>query len=106
MSRLDQLFQFLEAQPDEPFLLFAVAKEYERADDAPKALEFYLRLHQTTPQYVGLYYHLGKLYERAGDLQNAIETYGKGIEIARAAGDQHALNELAAAKLNLDDSDE
>jgi tetratricopeptide (TPR) repeat protein len=103
MSRINQLFAFLESQPNEPFLLFAIAKEYESQQDYPKTLEYYLLLKETTPQYVGLYYHLGKLYERLDLPDEALETYVKGMEIAKQEKDMHAYNELAGAKMNLSD---
>ena len=106
MSRLNQLFSFLEAQPNEPFILFAIAKEYEGSQDNAKALEYYTRLHETTPQYVGLYYHLGKLYERLNDPDKALEIYKKGMAVAKAEKDMHAYNELAGAKMNVSDDDE
>ena len=106
MSRLDKLFTFLEAQPDEPFLLFAIAKEYESAEDDANALNFYQKLQATTPQYVGLYYHLGKLFERKNEPHNALETYKKGIEVAQKERDLHALSELKGAKMNLDGDDD
>jgi tetratricopeptide (TPR) repeat protein len=106
MTRLDKLFSFLEAQPDDAFLLFAIAKEYESAGDDVNALDFYQKLQQTTPQYVGLYYHLGKLFERKSEPQNALSTYKIGIEVAQKERDFHALSELKGAKMNLDGDDD
>jgi tetratricopeptide (TPR) repeat protein len=106
MSRLNQLFQFLDNQPNEPFILFAIAKEYEKAKDEQNALDYYLRLRDTTPQYVGLYYHLGKLYERLAQIDAAVEAYRTGMTVAKAENDRHAYSELAAAKLNLVDDDD
>ena len=103
MSRINQLFTFLESQPNEPFLLFAIAKEYESQQDHQKALEYYLLLKETTPQYVGLYYHLGKLYERLDLFEQALETYVKGMDVAKQEKDMHAYNELAGAKMNISD---
>ena len=106
MSRLDQLFDLLKAQPNEPFLLFAIAKEYEKAGDNNDALNYYLQLEETTPQYVGTYYHLGKLYERLQQPETAFKTYKKGMEIAKQEGDMHAYSELSGAKLSIDDDDD
>jgi tetratricopeptide (TPR) repeat protein len=108
MSRLQQLQDFLEAQPNDPFLLFAIAKEYEGMGDRQQALAFYTHLRETTPQYVGLYYHLGKLYVKLDRREEALETYKKGMEIAKAEKDNHAYNELAGAKMEIsyDDDDE
>jgi tetratricopeptide (TPR) repeat protein len=106
MTRLDKLFSFLEAQPNDAFLLFAIAKEYESAGDDTNALDYYQKLQTTTPQYVGLYYHLGKLFERKGEPQNALSTYKIGIEVAQKERDFHALSELKGAKMNLDGDDD
>lgn len=106
MSRLDQLFDLLKSQPDEPFLLFAIAKEYEKAQDEDKALDYYLQLVETTPQYVGTYYHLGKLYERIGKSEKAFQTYKKGMIVAKEEGDMHAYSELNGAKMSIDDDDD
>ena len=105
-TRLQQLFHFLENNPKDSFVIFAIAKEYEKMEDKDKALEYYLRLKNNEPDYIGLYYHLGKLYEQLGKIETAFFTYKEGMEIAKKAGDQHAYNELAGAKLYLGDDDD
>ncbi|MEM9884646.1 MAG: tetratricopeptide repeat protein [Bacteroidota bacterium] len=102
-SRLTQLFAFLEEAPSDPFLLFAVAKEYEKMEQEEEALAYYLKLTAEQPDYVGTYYHLGKLYERQGKVEAALSIYQKGVEMAKAASDQHALSELMGAKWELED---
>ncbi len=96
-SRLERLMSLWEADPDDAFLLFAIAKEHEKARDDARALEWYLRLRGADPAYVGLYYHLGRLYERLGHRTEALETYQAGMAVAREAGDGHAWAELNAA---------
>lgn len=105
-ERLNQLFQFLEASPGDSFLLFAIAKEYEGLQASAKAMEYYHLLRDKNPDYVGLYYHLGKLYEQQDDFAEALSTYKRGMEIAKAQGDRHALSELAGAKMEIDDEDD
>ncbi len=102
-TRLLYLQKLIEASPNDSFILFALAKEYEGTGDEAQSLSFYLRLKETNPSYVGTYYHLGKLYEGQEDFQNAILTYKQGIEISRQAGDRHAMSELQGALLNLED---
>ncbi|MEM6967318.1 MAG: tetratricopeptide repeat protein [Bacteroidota bacterium] len=96
-ARLDQLFQFLKDRPDDSFVLFAIAKEYEGLDDENNAKSYYLKLINDHPDYVGTYYHLGKLYERAEAFELAEDTYQKGMKVAKAAGDRHAYGELMGA---------
>lgn len=100
-NRLNQLLEFLAASPDDSFILFAIAKEYEKYDERDKAFEYYLKLKQADPNYVGLYYHLGKLYEKSAQYQSALEAYDAGLNVAKAAGDRHAQGELAEARMIL-----
>jgi tetratricopeptide (TPR) repeat protein len=104
--RLTTLQNFLKDSPKDSFITFAIAKEYEKIGDKDKALAAYLELKENDPDYVGLYYHLGKLYEQFDEIETAFFTYKKGMEVAKAAGDQHAYNELAGAKLYLGDDDD
>ncbi|MEZ4955565.1 MAG: tetratricopeptide repeat protein [Saprospiraceae bacterium] len=105
-TRLEQLLGYLEETPNDPFILYALAKEYEIQGDLEKALKQFNYLLEVNPKYVGAYYHLGKLYEKLEQPTKAFFTYKKGMEVAKEKGDQHALSELVGAKLNLGDDDD
>lgn len=96
-TRLAKLLEFLESDPNDSFILYALATEYNSLNDREKALSYYLRLVSEHPQYVGTYYHLGKLYEKDGRKEDAISTYQQGITVARSKRDMHALAELQGA---------
>jgi tetratricopeptide (TPR) repeat protein len=101
-GRLEQLLNMLRQNPD-PFLLFAVAKEYEKSGEVQTATEYYERLIEEFPAYVGTYYHFGKLLEKKEDFESAIDIYNRGLLVSKAAGDNHAASELAEAKMSLED---
>ena len=101
-SRLEQLLELLESNSSDSFILFGIAKEYEGKENFEKALQFYLELKSKDPDYIGLYYHLGKLYETVEEFPLADETYQLGITVATKLNDQHSLQELKNAKLNLE----
>lgn len=105
-SRLEKLQMLFDESPQDSFLWFAIAKEYEKMGQITKALEFYQKLVAQAPDDVGTYYHLGKLYEQQNDANLAFQTYLKGIDIANKIGDQHAKGELMAAKMNLGDDED
>ena len=105
-DRLEQLQKMLDESPGDEFLTFAIAKEHEKYGRTEEALQWYLKLRDDSPDYVGTYYHLGKLYEQQGDAQAAFDTYKAGMQAAQRAGDQHALGELAGAKLALGDEED
>ena len=104
--RLDQLLAFHKESPTDSFILFALAKEYEKQSALEKALQYYQQLTSDHPDYVGTYYHLGKLYERLDQAATAFQTYKDGMAVAKKIGDQHALGELAGAKLALGDDED
>lgn len=99
-TRLEQLLELLESQPDEPFILFALAKEYETRNDVDEALAYYEKTLQKDPDYLGAYFHRGQLLAESGEPQLAIECFDLGIARARATGDHHALSELMNARTN------
>ncbi len=102
-NRLQALQKLFEESPNDPFLLFAMAKEYEKLNDNKLALQLYQQLVQEHTDYVGTYYHLGKLFEKSEKWEEALKAYEQGMEVAKKVGDRHALGELAGARLNLED---
>jgi tetratricopeptide (TPR) repeat protein len=101
MDRLQQLLGLLKESPQDSFLLFALAKEYEKRNELKKALDHYREIVEKDPDYVGVYYHLGKLYERQQQRAEALAAYEEGMNKSRQQGDQHSLAELSAAHMQL-----
>lgn len=95
-NRLQKLLQFLENEPDDPFLKYALATEYLNSNQPEQALFYYEGLIAHHADYVGTYYHLGKLYEVLGRKNDAIKTYQTGMAVARKTKDMHTLSELQA----------
>lgn len=96
MNRLEQLFDFLKEDPNDPFTLYAIATEYLKSD-VQKALTYYEKLLTEHPEYVGTYYHAAKLYADLGRNEEAENTFKKGIEVSEAAGNRNANRELKGA---------
>lgn len=96
-QRLTKLFEFLESDPNDSFILYAIATEYNVQNDLENALKYYLQLTEKHPDYVGTYYHLGKLYEKIGQKEEGVKVYQTGMQAARQKRDMHALSELQGA---------
>ena len=103
INRLERLQEFINNEPNDPFLKYALATEYLRLNNPEKALWFFLDLVDKHTDYVGTYYHLGKLYEQMAQSKDALATYEKGIAVAKKIKDQHALNELLGVYNSLQD---
>jgi|SRR6516225_3912183 Tfp pilus assembly protein PilF len=97
MERIDQLKEFLVANPRDHFAQHALALEYVKRGEDAKARILFEEILTDDPGYIGSYYHLAKLFERTGELSLAINCYEKGMSAAKGAGDDHAYNELHAA---------
>lgn len=100
-DRIGRIRTFLEQNPDDCFLNHALALEYVKAGNEQEALKLFEKNLAFDPAYVATYYHLGKLLEKLGEQERAIAVYEKGMQQARAAGDNHSYNELQAAHEDL-----
>ena len=97
MDRIARLQEFLATNPEDNFVQHALALEFIKLGDDAKARGLFEQLLQRDENYIGSYDHLAKLLERNGATDDAISVYEKGMAMAKAAGDNHALSELRAA---------
>jgi tetratricopeptide (TPR) repeat protein len=96
MNRIDQLIDYLAQDPDDPFNLYALALEYQKAD-RQKALELFDKLLTVHETYVPTYYHAGKLLIELEEMDRAKAVLEKGIKVAEHQGDHKAVRELRNA---------
>lgn len=96
-NRIEKLLSFLAQDPQDPFIIYALATEYNQLKDKAQAYTYYEILLKDHPKYVGTYYHLAKLLESDMQQERALEIYQQGIQVAREKRDMHALSELQAA---------
>ena len=97
MERIEKLKDFLSKNPDDSFIQHALALEYVKLGEDGQAKRLFEQLLEKDQQYIGSYYHLAGLLQRTGEREAAIKYYEKGMEVAKAAGDQHSYNELRSA---------
>ncbi len=106
MERIEQIKDFLKDSPNDAFLNYALAQELIKLGDLDAALNQFLGLFETHPDYLATYYHLGKLYIKLGRKEEAMSIFDTGIDKAKKAGEQHTLSELQSAKLELEYDDD
>lgn len=80
MERIQQLLNFLEKEPNDTFLIYAVATEYLKTD-TQKALIYFENLLQNYSEYIPTYYHAAELYTNLEEYEKANKTYLKGINV-------------------------
>ena len=94
MGRIKDLEEMLDANPDDPFLIYALAREHELAKSTMQALLMYEHLVTEHADYIATYYHYARLLYSAGNKNEAIRLLQKGIERGTATGDNHAVSEM------------
>jgi len=97
MDKISKLKEYLQLSPKDNFLQHALALELIKIGDDAGARTLFETILERDPAYTGSYYHLSKLLERTGQAELAILWYEAGMKACKAAGDQHAYNELQAA---------
>ena len=103
-ERIQLLEEYLAEDPNDPFLIYALALEYDKSRNKAKAIELMIKLLNEHPDYLPVYYQLGKFYENSDRLKEAIHSYEKGIILATSIGNRHAVLELQSALNELIDN--
>ncbi len=99
--RKQHITNMLDESPQDSFLHFALAKEYEKEDNYEQAVSEYKWIVENDPEYVGVYYHLAHAAIELELESEYIESiFNNGISIAKGQNDQHAKAELQNAKMN------
>ena len=96
MSRLTELEAMLDSNPGDPFIIYALAREYEQNLATMQALLMYEHLVTDHPDYIGTYYHYAKLLYAARNEKEGIRMLEKGIEWGTKEKDMHAVSEMKA----------
>lgn len=94
MPRIEQLEKMLAAEPGDLFLNFALAMELAKLERMTDALAQFDRVMAINADYPPAYFQKGRTLLAAGDTDSASAVLRKGIERARAIGDNHAAGEM------------
>ncbi len=102
--RIQQLLEFLEKEPDDIFLNYALALEYQK-DKATidKAQELFETIILKDENYLAAYYQLGKLFELKDEIPAAITTLKAGHQKAILQKNRKAAGEFEEAIFMLED---
>lgn len=99
-SKIEQLLALKMESPDDPFILYALAMEYQKNKRFETAESYYQQLINEHPQYGGTYYHYAQLLEFTNNTNLARSIYEKGLIVLKQKNDVHLYNELNEAYKN------
>jgi tetratricopeptide (TPR) repeat protein len=98
MDRLSMLLNLVTTKPSDPFPRYGLAMEYKKLGRNDDAVQAFAELAEHHPKYVPGYLMHGNLLESMGRRADARGVYERGLEVASAAGDDHAESELRSAR--------
>ena len=96
-ERMKSLQAMLQKEPDDLFLLYAIAMEHKKAGDFADALRYLDQVVAKDALYCVAYQQAAQVHEMAGDVEAAKRSYRDGIAAALRKGDLHAKEEMEGA---------
>ena len=81
-ERMKSLQRMLQKEPDDLFLLYAIALEHKKADEFADALQYLERVVNKDPLYCVAYQQAAQVHELAGNVAAAKQAYQAGIAAA------------------------
>jgi predicted Zn-dependent protease len=91
-----QLEELLKADPEDVFLQYALAKACVSEGDIDQAVSRFEAVIARDPNYVPAYFQMGQALAENERPDEARAIVARGIDVARAVGDQHAQSEMTA----------
>lgn len=102
MSRREQLETMLADSPNDTFLRYALAMEWESEQEHEKSLELHRGLMSGSPPYVPSFFMSGQQLAELDRVDEAKQILIQGIDQANQQGDLHAASEMTAFLDSLD----
>ncbi len=105
MGRIEQLQQFIEANPKDPFPRYGLALELKNAGRLEDSERAFSELMNRFPDYTPAYLHAGNVLKELGRREESAKVYRAGVEACVRKRDGHAQGELEAALAALEAGD-
>src|SRR5258705_10163166 len=96
-ERMKSLEKMLEREPNDLFLLYAIALEHKKAGEFADALKYLGEVLKRDALYCVAYQQAAQVHELAGETEEAKRAYRYGIAAASRKGDLHAREEMESA---------
>jgi Tfp pilus assembly protein PilF len=96
-ERMASLLRMLQKEPNDLFLLYAIALEHKKAGSYADALKYLDEVLKRDALYCVAYQQAAQVHEQAGETEQARQAYRAGIDAAARKGDQHAREEMESA---------
>jgi len=105
-DRLEKIQKLYEEDIENSFLLYALALEYQACGELSLSIEFFEKLRDLDPGYLGLYYPLTGLYNQVGNKDLALIRVKEGLEWALKKNNLKTRSELEGLMNSIQELDE
>jgi len=102
-SRIQQLLEFIEEDPNDVFTHYALALEFWNLNQLEEALVSMLKAKELDNEYLAIYYQLGKILEALKEYSKAREIFEEGMRIAKSQQNSKTYSELEFALEDIED---
>ena len=102
-SRKDMILEMLVTEPNDVFLNYALALEFETEKKYEEAEQQFLKTFQIDNEYLPCFYRLGQIAEKIRTPEQAVKYYKAGLDLAKKQGDNKTASELTEAIFLLED---
>ena len=101
MPTREQIQRLLDIEPNDPFMLYAMASEYAKEKDHPKAIEFYERTIEEDSDYCYAYFHMARSLQALDRIEEARVVLDHGLEAAMHTNDAKGISEIKSYRTML-----
>jgi tetratricopeptide (TPR) repeat protein len=93
-SRREKIEEMLKAEPQDQFLRYSLACEYDNEDRTDESLALFRGLISDHPPHVHAFLRGAQLLVKLSRIEEARTALRDGIEVARQQGELHAAGEM------------
>lgn len=93
-TRREKIEAMLQAEPEDDFLRYSLAIEYDNEGRWEESLKLFAELMQRQPPHVPSFFRCAQMLVRLGRIEEARRLLREGIEVARQQQQLHAAGEM------------
>jgi hypothetical protein len=93
-TRREKIEAMLKAEPDDQFLRYSLAVEYDNEERTDESLTLFRGLMADNPPHVHSFFRGAQLLVKLEQIADARAMLREGIEVARQQGELHAAGEM------------
>ena len=94
-TRRERIEQMLQDEPEDTFLRYSLAMDWNREGEHERSLELHRELMKSQPPYVPSFFMAAQQLVDLDRVEEARTLLREGIEHARNQGDSHAAGEMS-----------